>query len=167
MKISEAAETIGTPARMLRYYEQQGLIDASRSANGYRDYTEEQVEHARHVRALAEAGLSTRMIKIVLDIEAPDPTRHSATCGRALAEELARELRVVENRIVCLEKSRDAVTDYLLNSEHADLLGQLAPEFTEVCSRPPGPAGMTPRIPRTATPRPQVHDTDDNRVGTR
>jgi len=125
MKISDAAEAVGAPARMLRYYEQQGLIEASRSTNGYRDYTDEQVEHARHVRALVEAGLSTRMIKIVLDIEAPDPGPRESAGSRAAAEELARELRVVENRIVCLQKSREAVTDYLLRSEHADLLGAI------------------------------------------
>ncbi|MEK8069663.1 MerR family transcriptional regulator [Rhodococcoides navarretei] len=122
MKISEAADAIGAPARMLRYYEQQGLIDAARSANGYRDYSDEQIEHARHVRALVEAGLSTRMIKIVLDIETPEPERYSAIGGRAAAEELARELRVVENRIVCLEKSRDAVIGFLRRTDHADLL---------------------------------------------
>lgn len=122
MKISEAAEEIGAPARMLRYYEQQGLIAASRSGNGYRDYSAEQIDHARHVRALVEAGLSTRMIKIVLDIEAPVPNQQSTHESRASAEELARELRVVENRIVCLQKSREAVISYLQNSDHADLL---------------------------------------------
>jgi len=122
MKISEAAQKVGAPARMLRYYEQQGLIESSRSTNGYRDYSEDQVEHARHVRALIEAGLSTRMIKIVLDIEAPSNQDAAGACTQILAEELARELRVVENRIVCLEKSRDAVIDYLRRTGHADLL---------------------------------------------
>ncbi|MBX9362063.1 MerR family transcriptional regulator [Streptomyces sp. WAC04114] len=122
MKISEAAQKTGTPARMLRYYEQQGLIESSRSTNGYRDYSEDQVEHARHVRALVEAGLSTRMIKIVLDIEAPSNQDAAGACTQTLAKELAHELRVVENRIVCLEKSRDAVIDYLRRTGHADLL---------------------------------------------
>ncbi|MGJ5894590.1 MerR family transcriptional regulator [Streptomyces niveiscabiei] len=122
MKIGEAARKVGAPARMLRYYEQQGLIESSRSANGYRDYSEGQVEHARHVRALVEAGLSTRMIKIVLDIEAPSNQDAAGACTQTLAAELARELRVVENRIVCLEKSRDAVIDYLRRTGHADLL---------------------------------------------
>lgn len=122
MKISEAARKTGAPARMLRYYEQQGLIESSRSTNGYRDYSAEQVEHARHVRALVEAGLSTKMIKIVLDIEAPSIQDAEGACTQALAEELAHELRVVENRIVCLEKSRDAVIDYLRRTGHADLL---------------------------------------------
>ncbi|MEU0677095.1 MerR family transcriptional regulator [Streptomyces sp. NPDC006172] len=122
MKISEAAQKVGAPARMLRYYEQQGLIESSRSTNGYRDYSEDQVEHARHVRALVEAGLSMRMIKIVLDIEAPSNQDAAGACIQILAEELARELRIVENRIVCLEKSRDAVIDYLRRTGHADLL---------------------------------------------
>ena len=125
MKISEAARKTGAPARMLRYYEQQGLIQASRSTNGYRDYSDDQVEHARHVRALVEAGLSTRMIKIVLNIEAPAAQDQPDECNRSLAEELARELRVVENRIVCLEKSRDAVIDFLQRTNHSDLLAQV------------------------------------------
>ena len=122
MKIGEVAQAVGAPARMLRYYEQQGLIEASRSTNGYRDYSDEQIEHARHVRALVQAGLSTRMIKIVLNIEAPAAQDQGAVYNRALAEELAQELRVVENRIVCLEKSRDAVIDFLRREHHADLL---------------------------------------------
>jgi len=122
MKIGEVAAAVGAPARMLRYYEQQGLIEASRSANGYREYSEEQIEHARHVRALVEAGLSSRMIKIVLNIEAPQPRERSTADARGLAEELARELRVVENRIVCLERSRDAVIEYLEQAGHTDLL---------------------------------------------
>ncbi|MCD2498477.1 MerR family transcriptional regulator [Microbacterium nymphoidis] len=122
MRISEAAAAVGAPARMLRYYEQQGLIEASRSPNGYRDYSEAQLEQARRVRALIEAGLSTRMIKIVLSIERPEPGRESQPCSRALAIELTRELQVVESRIACLEKSRDAVIDYIARSAHADLL---------------------------------------------
>ncbi len=122
VKIGDVAKAIGAQPRMLRYYEQQGLIAASRSMNGYRDYSEEQIEHARHVRALVEAGLSSRMIKIVLDIESPETQDHTAASHRTLAEELAQELRVVENRIVCLEKSRDAVIEFLQRSNHADLL---------------------------------------------
>ena len=122
MKIGEVAKEVGAPTRMLRYYEQQGLIKASRSPNGYREYSDEQIEHARHVRALVAAGLSTRMIKIVLNIESPAAQDPADVGNRALAEELAQELRVVENRIVCLEKSRDAVIAYLQGTNHADLL---------------------------------------------
>ncbi|WP_439901159.1 MerR family transcriptional regulator [Microbacterium azadirachtae] len=127
MRISEAAAAIGTPARMLRYYEQQGLLRSSRAANGYRNYSDEQVEHARHVRALVEAGLSTRMIKIVLDLEGSDLAPQARSCSRALAEELARELHIVQDRIACLEKSRAAVVGYLRSTDHADLVPPTSP----------------------------------------
>ncbi|WP_235026449.1 MerR family transcriptional regulator [Glutamicibacter sp. JC586] len=118
MKIGEAAQEIGAPPRMLRYYEQQGLIQSDRSANGYREYSADQIEHARHVRALVTAGLSSRMIKIVLNIESPDVQKDS----RELAVDLVEELRAVEERIVCLEKSRDSVIEFLQRTSHADLL---------------------------------------------
>lgn len=78
------------------------------------------------MRALVEAGLSTRMIKIVLNIEASPPGHESEVCSRTSAEELARELRVVENRIVCLEKSREAVIEYIQSTGHVDLLSTAA-----------------------------------------
>lgn len=130
MKIGEAAQQVGTTTRMLRYYEGRGLITSSRSTNGYRDYSEDQVEHARHVRALVEAGLSSKMITIVLDIEAPPAQAAENACSQVLAEELAHELRIVENRIVCLEKSRDAVIEYLRRAGHVDRLTQQAPQFS-------------------------------------
>ena len=41
MRIGELSERTGTPRRLLRYYEEQGLITPRRCANGYRDYSEE------------------------------------------------------------------------------------------------------------------------------
>jgi hypothetical protein len=40
MRIGELAERTGVPARLLRYYEEQGLLTPARAANGYRDYGE-------------------------------------------------------------------------------------------------------------------------------
>jgi len=38
MRIGELATRTGVPTRMLRYYEEQGLITPRRLANGYREY---------------------------------------------------------------------------------------------------------------------------------
>lgn len=38
MNISHAAERSGLPAKTIRYYEDIGLIQPARSANGYRDF---------------------------------------------------------------------------------------------------------------------------------
>lgn len=47
MKIGVLSQRIGIPTRMLRYYEQQGLLASQRSANGYRAYDDTDVERAK------------------------------------------------------------------------------------------------------------------------
>ncbi|MDN3460895.1 MerR family transcriptional regulator [Rhodococcus sp. APC 3903] len=66
MRISEAVERTGVSARLLRYYEEQGLLSPGRNASGYRDYSETDVEMARRIRQLLDAGLSTATIGTVL-----------------------------------------------------------------------------------------------------
>jgi DNA-binding transcriptional MerR regulator len=122
MKIGELSERTGIPTRMLRYYEQQGLLDSERSANGYRSYDEADVERASRVRGLIQSGLSTRMTRVVLDLERQCALAAPPSCSRALAEELAGELEALETRLACLTKSRDAVAEYLQRSEHGDLI---------------------------------------------
>src|SRR3954467_12290006 len=51
LRIAEVADRTGVPATTLRYYEDIGLLaPASRTANGYRAYTERDVERLRFVR---------------------------------------------------------------------------------------------------------------------
>ncbi|MGC5221392.1 hypothetical protein ACPW96_02205 [Micromonospora sp. DT81.3] len=44
------------------------------------------------------------------------------SCSLALADELAAELTVLEERLACLTKSRDAFARYLELTRHGDLL---------------------------------------------
>ncbi|UZJ29906.1 MerR family transcriptional regulator [Streptomyces endophytica] len=67
MRIGELARRTGVSARVLRYYEQQGLLSAERDANGYRRYCgEEAVESVRRVREMLAAGLNTDEIRGLL-----------------------------------------------------------------------------------------------------
>lgn len=66
MRIGELARRTGVSQRLLRYYEEQGLLNPSRTPNGYRVYADSDVEAVRHVRMLLAAGLSTTFIKEVL-----------------------------------------------------------------------------------------------------
>ena len=122
MRIGEVTARTGIPQRMLRYYEEQGLLASERADNGYREYDDDAVERAQRVRGLIQAGLSTRMVKVVLDLEADCRATRPPSCTRALAEELAAELQALNDRLACLTKSRDAVALYLGRSAHADLL---------------------------------------------
>jgi DNA-binding transcriptional MerR regulator len=121
VKIGELAERTGIPARMLRYYEEQGLLSSERSANGYRSYDEGDVERATRARGLVQAGLTTRLAKVVLDVER-QCAMAQPTCSRELAEMLATELVALDERLACLTKSRDAVAEYLELTRNGDLL---------------------------------------------
>ena len=121
MKIGELAERTGIPARMLRYYEEQGLLSSERSANGYRSYDEGDVERATRARGLVQAGLTTRLAKVVLDVER-QCAMAQPTSSRELAEMLATELVTLDERLACLTKSRDAVAEYLELTRNGDLL---------------------------------------------
>ena len=121
MKIGELSERTGIPTRMLRYYEEQGLLASERSANGYRSYDEADVERATRARGLVQAGLTTRLAKVVLDVERQCALA-APTCSRELAEMLATELATLDERLACLTKSRDAVAEYLELTRNGDLL---------------------------------------------
>jgi MerR family copper efflux transcriptional regulator len=52
LTIHEAAQTTGWSARMLRYIERVGLIDAPRSGSGYRLYGAPELQRLRTLRVL-------------------------------------------------------------------------------------------------------------------
>lgn len=125
MKIGELSTRTGVPPRMLRYYEQQGLITPSRADNGYRDYAEAQVDRAQRVRSLIRTGVPTRLIAAVLDLEEPD-SGWTDSCSQEFAETLAHELRTIEEKIACLQTSRGTIRDYLARTGHGSRLQALA-----------------------------------------
>lgn len=55
LTINQAAETTGWSARMLRYIEQVGLVEAERSKAGYRLYGPAQLQRLRTLRELLAA----------------------------------------------------------------------------------------------------------------
>jgi DNA-binding transcriptional MerR regulator len=121
MKIGDVAARTGVAARLIRYYEQQGLLTAPRAENGYRSYGDDHVDRVSRVAGLVQAGVPTRLVKILLDAEDAS-ARGEQTCPSAIAEQLATELTSLESRIACLSRSRDTIREFLLRTEHAALL---------------------------------------------
>lgn len=121
MKIGDVASRTQVAPRLIRYYEQQGLLTASRSANGYRSYTEADVARVSRVAGLVQAGIPTRLVRVLLDAEDAD-ARDEPSCPMAVAEQLAAELEGLESRIACLTRSRDTIRSYLTRTEHEVLL---------------------------------------------
>ncbi|MBO9556342.1 MerR family transcriptional regulator [Cellulomonas sp.] len=119
MKIGELSRRTGVSTRLLRYYEEQGLIAPARTANTYRTYDEEDVARVEQVVGLVRAGVPTRLARVLLDLEDVRAEDLAPSCTRQVAELLAEELTGLEERIACLTKSRRTLLDYLQRTEHA------------------------------------------------
>lgn len=112
MKIGELARKVDVAPRLIRYYEQQGLLTAARSENGYRQYSDADAARLQRAAGLVRAGIPTRLVKVLLDAEdAADRT--DAACPREVASLLSTELTGLDDRIACLTQSRDTIRRFL------------------------------------------------------
>ncbi len=113
MRIGELSERTNTPRRMLRYYEEQGLIAAERTANGYRSYDERFVDRVAQIRGLLDAGLPTRIIRQILPCLDKPRTIHFPDATPEMLSTLETELARMQARVECLQRNRDAIAEYL------------------------------------------------------
>ncbi|WP_375164662.1 MerR family transcriptional regulator [Arthrobacter sp.] len=96
LRVGEVASLTGVSPRLIRYYENQGLISAERSSTGQRHFEITAVEQIRHIRLLLDAGLPTRIISELLDC-IHDPGRLELCAVPTLVEHLrARDERIAE-----------------------------------------------------------------------
>lgn len=66
MKIKKAAEMCQMTSRNIRFYEEVGLIQATRVENGYRDYGKKDIERLQQIRTLRNLGIRIDSIKAYL-----------------------------------------------------------------------------------------------------
>ena len=111
MRIGELSARSGVPVRMLRYYEEKGLLSPGRGANGYREYDDRDVTRAGLVSSMIRSGLPTKLIVPLLqqrcgarDVDGPDED-----VVALLDAEAAR----LDSRIACMRLSRRAIQGYL------------------------------------------------------
>ena len=112
MRIGDLAHRTNVAARMLRYYEEHDLLKPRRHANGYRDYTESDVEQVKTIHDLSTTGVPTRFIKIILDRQ-DDTAAWSESCDDILAEMIRDQIADIDSKITCLTTSRTSLTQFL------------------------------------------------------
>ena len=65
MRIRKVSEKVGVSERMLRYYEQEGLLAPGRDQNGYRNYSQSDLDTAFGIAALVSVGLEIEHIRVL------------------------------------------------------------------------------------------------------
>jgi DNA-binding transcriptional MerR regulator len=111
MQIGQLAKKSGISIRMLRYYEDQGLLIPMRSESGYRIYNEKDEERVRRIRVLTKAGLTLQAISLLLpciSVEQLDVD----PCEQVI-DSLKNELENINQKIENLQVSQQYLSDYL------------------------------------------------------
>lgn len=107
MRIGEIAERAGTSTRTLRFYEQQGLLPARRTSNGYREYDEVDLRLVREIRSLIEIGFNLEETRPF--VECLRSGRDSGADCPASIEVLRRKLADLDSCIARLVAVRGRV----------------------------------------------------------
>lgn len=108
MNIGQASKASGVSAKMIRYYEQTGLIPkAGRKDSGYRDYSVTDVHMLRFIRRARDLGFSVAEINELLGLWR-DETRQSAEVRQlamghiAVLQDRIRNLQDMSNTLQTL-----------------------------------------------------------------
>ncbi len=67
MTIKEVEQELQIPRATIRFYEKEGLLNPKREENGYRDYSEEDIERLKKIIILRKLGITVTDITDVLD----------------------------------------------------------------------------------------------------
>jgi DNA-binding transcriptional MerR regulator len=109
MRIGELSRRTGVSQRLLRYYEEQGLLTPQRLPSGYRVYGDPDVLRVVHIRSLLAAGLSTETIAEVLPCMGVDGERLIASICPELVDELLVERARIAESIRALQEAQSAL----------------------------------------------------------
>jgi DNA-binding transcriptional MerR regulator len=113
MRIGELARRTGVSERSLRYYEQQGLLAANRTAGGHRDYPEQAVDRVIRIQELFAAGLHSNKIAQLLPCMRDADGGPSEIATPQLVADLVAERDRIDRMITELVNSREALDEVI------------------------------------------------------
>jgi DNA-binding transcriptional MerR regulator len=156
MNVSEIARTVGIAASAVRFYERRGVLPKpSRQANGYREYTADDLCRLRLVVSLRQLGLDLSVAGRLADL-----------CLAGQCDLMARDLRpLIASQRVALARARaelDELDRHLANLEGSLAAGDPDPDLCltkggdrddQVRLRPELPVPANARLPLLTSPR--------------
>jgi Cu(I)-responsive transcriptional regulator len=99
MQIGEAGKMSGVSAKMIRHYEQIGLVpNADRRGNTYRDYSHSDVHRLQFIRRARDLGFSIDRIRDLLRLWSDHARSNAEVKALALKHVGELETRIAEMR---------------------------------------------------------------------
>jgi Cu(I)-responsive transcriptional regulator len=142
MNIGRAAELSGVSTKMIRYYEQTGLIPrAARQDSGYRDYDDADVHRLRFIRRARDLGFAVEQIGELLGLWS-DRSRASADV-KAFALEHIDRLKDKVTEIEAMVRTLETLADHCHGDDRPD-----CPIIEGLAEDSRGLPSVAPRTPR-------------------
>ena len=114
MKIQELEQRTGLERASIRFYEKEGLLNPKRLDNGYRDYSEEDVQLLKKIKLLRRLGMSVEKIRQL--------QQGSEDLNPAIAQLTGHHSSMIDEhrrcRAVCEAMYADGVSFAGLDAEH-------------------------------------------------
>ncbi len=143
--IGKAAEAAGVSAKMIRHYEEIGLLPAAaRTDSGYRQYSERDVSILRFIRQARRLGFSMQQISDLLGLWRNDQrtSREVRSLAQAHLADLEEKLREISEMKAALERLVSACHGD--DDPHCAILEELA----VASSSPPALGAIEPKMQR-------------------
>ena len=106
MNISEAAQQSGLSAKALRYYESIDLLSPGRAQNGYRDYSDADLETLHFIQRARATGFTVDEVRELLSLYR-DPGRQSRDAKALVKDKLGH----IEAQLRSLRAMRQTLRD--------------------------------------------------------
>ena len=115
MNIGQAASATGVSAKMIRHYEQVGLVQEPRRTDaGYRQYSENEIHTLRFIRQARDLGFSIQQIGALVGLW--QNRRRPSRQVKALAEAHIKELEHKAQDLLAMK----ATLEHLVKCCHGD-----------------------------------------------
>lgn len=114
MNVSQAAQRSGLPAKTIRYYEDVGLIRPGRAANGYRDYSGDDVHILAFLKRARGLGFSIEDCRQLTALY-----RDKSRASHDVREIAVAHIVAIEDKIAELQSMRRTL-DTLVSACHGD-----------------------------------------------
>ncbi|GAA2837709.1 MerR family transcriptional regulator [Nonomuraea rubra] len=115
MRIGALSRETGVSPRLLRYYEEQGLLSSHRGEGGHRRYDAGAPVVVRRIRTLLAAGLPTKVIRDVLPcVSGSGEVLDACTLGH-----LRDRLTGLEAQLAEIQATRDSLAALVAATENS------------------------------------------------